>query len=222
MAGQLRDFARRALAAVVVCGAVVFSGVAGAQPAQAIEPHSAPMFTSPAQTSVAAKTPLQFEITTSGVPAALVRALHLPPWLVLSDNNDGSADLTGTPPRAATTTVQLVAGNHHGGQAQQTLTITAFTTPKFISDHRTLDAPGETVFVAVNARGFPTPTLSSADLPSWATLTDNRDGTGTLTATPPTTGTFVFTLTATNIGGSTDQLFTLRVKKGVIGRAANS
>jgi hypothetical protein len=208
-----------ALAAVVICSAAVFSGVAGAQPAQAIEPQSAPMFTSPAQTSVAARTPLHFEITTAGVPAALVRALHLPVWLVLTPNNDGSADLAGTPLRAGTTTVQLVAGNHHGGQAKQTLTITVFTTPKFLSDHRTLDAPGETVFVAVNANGFPTPTLSSADLPSWAALTDNLDGTGTLTATPPTAGTYQFTLTATNIGGSTDQLFTLRAKKGVIGRS---
>ena len=178
---------------------------------------NAPLITSAAQTSVAAKAPLTFTITTANIPNALIHARHLPAWLTLTDNGDGTATLTGTPPRAGTTTLQLIAANAHGPKATQTLTITAFRAPKFISGARTLAAPGQPIFVSVATTGFPSPTVSSADLPAWLTLTPDGNGFATLAGTPPTVGTSTFTLTATNIGGSVDQLFTLRVKNGVGG-----
>lgn len=178
---------------------------------------NAPLITSPAQTSVAAKTPLTFTITTANIPQALIHARHLPAWLTLTDNGDGTATLTGTPPKAGTTTLQLVAANAHGPRATQTLTITAFRAPKFLSGARSVAGLGLSFSLDVATTGSPYPTVSSADLPPWLTLTPVGFGHATIAGTPPTVGTFTFTLTATNIGGSVDQLFTLKVKNGITG-----
>ena len=69
---------------------------------------------------------------------------------------------------------------------------------------------------AITTSGVPSATLSrtGAQFPAWLTLTDNGDGTGTLTGTPPagSGGTYSFTLKAANgFSPSASQNFTLTV-----------
>ena len=67
----------------------------------------------------------------------------------------------------------------------------------------------------VTTTGTPTPTLvqGGAVLPAGVTFVDNRDGTGTLSGTPAagTVGAYALSLTATNVGGSFVQNFSLTV-----------
>ena len=67
----------------------------------------------------------------------------------------------------------------------------------------------------VTTSGTPTPTLvqGGAVLPAGVTFVDNRDGTGTLSGTPAagTVGAYALSLTATNVGGSSVQNFSLTV-----------
>jgi hypothetical protein len=67
----------------------------------------------------------------------------------------------------------------------------------------------------VTTSGTPTPTLvqGGAVLPAGVRFADNRDGTGTISGTPAagTAGNYALSLTATNVGGSFVQNFTLTV-----------
>jgi FKBP-type peptidyl-prolyl cis-trans isomerase FkpA len=87
-----------------------------------------------------------------------------------------------------------------------------------------LTSTGSTTFTigsagsfTVTTSGTPSPTLvqGGAVLPAGVTFVDNRDGTGTLSGTPAagTAGTYALSFTATNVGGSAIQNFTLTVSE---------
>ncbi len=86
------------------------------------------------------------------------------------------------------------------------------------SNHATFDV-GTAGSFRVCTTGVPTDTISAGSgFPSWATFTDNHDGTATIAGTPPNTagGNYTFTITAAN-GNGTDatQSFTLSVPPAV-------
>jgi hypothetical protein len=100
------------------------------------------------------------------------------------------------------------------GTATASITI-ANQPPAFTStDHSSFVVSSAGSF-SITTTGFPTATLSraGAQFPAWLALTDNGNGTGTLTGTPPagSADSYQFTLTATNSAGSASQAFTLYV-----------
>lgn len=75
----------------------------------------------------------------------------------------------------------------------------------------------------VTATGGPTPSFSeSGTLPSGVTFVDNADGTATISGTPASTGSYAFTITATNTQGSVTQNFTLNVYSASLVASGNS
>lgn len=81
------------------------------------------------------------------------------------------------------------------------------STPQITSNPETTSNAGETYtynVTAVDSDGDPI-TLEATTLPSWATFTDNGDGTGVITGTPSDEETYDFTITASDGGAETDE-----------------
>ncbi|MCW2758586.1 MAG: hypothetical protein JWO46_2332, partial [Nocardioidaceae bacterium] len=90
------------------------------------------------------------------------------------------------------------------------------TAPTFTSAATTRFQVGTAGTFGITTTGVPSATLSrlGVGFPAWLTLTDNGDGTGTLTGTPPAGfgGSYTFTLKAANgFSPSASQNFTLNV-----------
>ncbi|WP_019135849.1 beta strand repeat-containing protein, partial [Cellulomonas massiliensis] len=153
-------------------------------------------------------------ITTTGFPQASLSATGtLPDGLSFVDNGDGTATLAGTPTTAGTSTLTVTAANGVSPSARRTLTVVVQQAPAFSSATdatMTVDQPGSFV---VRTTGSPAAalTLVDGDLPVGLSLTDNGDGTATLSGTPETSGTTSLTLRATNAAGSQEQVLALVV-----------
>jgi len=160
--------------------------------------------------AVKTKNPLPTKTTLSISP-------QLPAGLTFTHHGNGTATIAGTPEAGLSTqTFTISATNTINSTATQTFTLTIDQKPAFTSAAIATFAEGQTTNFKVTTTGFPTATLTASSLPLWATFTDNHDGTGILTGTPPagtinlTPITIPITLTAT---GSTavPQSFTLTV-----------
>lgn len=117
-----------------------------------------------------------------------------PEWLTFEDNGNGTATLTGTPAASEigdhTVLLQVSDGTH---SADQAFTITVSDTPagntppEFTSTEVTAATEGEAYtydITATDADDGATLTITAPTAPEWLTLTDNGDGTATLTGTP--------------------------------------
>jgi hypothetical protein len=82
-----------------------------------------PTFTSVDSATGTAKQAFTFSITTTGAPAPVITASRLPKWLVLTDNNDGTATLHATKAARGKHRVLLTATNG-AGAITQTFTLT--------------------------------------------------------------------------------------------------
>lgn len=165
--------------------------------------------------------------TTAGYPAAttlsatLLSGLPLPSWLVFTDNNDGSAILTGTPPAGSggTFVLQIKAANAAGSNTQA-FTLSIDESPAISSPNSTTFTAGTSgSFTVMTSGGFPTPPALSIDdnldnsrLPAGVSFVDNHDGTALLSGNAAVEGSYTFTIRAGN-GASVDatQSFTLTV-----------
>jgi Putative Ig domain len=78
-----------------------------------------PRFTSSSRASATVGTRLKLEVETSGYPDATVRAVSLPWWLHLVQQEDGSARLAGMPPSPGTYVVRLQASGDSGTTTQR-------------------------------------------------------------------------------------------------------
>jgi hypothetical protein len=161
-----------------------------------------------------------FTVTATGFPTpTITTSAGLPSGVTLTDNDNGTATIAGTP--AAGTggvhIVTLTAANGVGSDATQSFTVTVSEAPAITStDHATFSV-GAAGSVSVLTSGYPTPTLTaSAGLPSGVTFTDNGNGTGTIAGTPAagTGGPHTITLTAANgVAADATQTFTLTVNQ---------
>lgn len=96
-------------------------------------------------------------------------------------------------------------------------TTVAATSPAITSANHAAFAAGVGGSFTVTATGSPTPTLSLTGAPSGVSLVDNRDGTGTLSASSAAAvGTYALTVTASNGVGSAAQAFTLTVDQAAL------
>ncbi len=183
--------------------------------------NDAPTFNSTAVTSATEDTAYSYSITTSDVDgdSLTISATTLPSWLTLTDNGDGTATLTGTPTNSevgdhsvvltvsdgTTTTTQsftIAVGNTNDAPTFDSTAVTSATEDTAYSySITTSDVDGDGL------------TIAAATLPSWLTLTDNGDGTATLTGTPTNSeiGDHSVVLTVSDGTTTTTQSFTIAV-----------
>jgi len=157
----------------------------------------------------------------------------LPAGLKLTSNTGAIA---GTPTATGTAsfTVKVMdssmgaAGSTVGAGPQSftspTLTITVNQAPAITSANSAAFTVSAAGTFTVTTTGTPTPSLAeSGALPAGITFVDNGNGTGTLSGTAGTTGTFPITFTASNgVGSNATQTFTLTVGQPPAITSANS
>jgi hypothetical protein len=185
-----------------------------------IQVNQAPaVTTNPSDQTVQPATSVTFLAAASGVPTPTVQ------W---QRSTNGGASFTNIAGATSTSyTFTAVAGDDGNmyravfTNVVSTATTTAATlhvgtAPAFTSANNTTFAVGTAGEFAITTTGVPSATLSrtGAQFPAWLTLTDNGDGTGSLTGTPPagSAGSYQFTLKAANgFSPSASQTFTLFV-----------
>ena len=174
----------------------------------------APVITSASTATAPVGAAFSFKVITTGYPGPSFGWDNVPPGLTFTDNGDGTATLAGTPTTAGTYDMALSATNLYG-TAQQTLAVTVTQAPAITSGSSATFTAGTGETFMVTTTGSPTPTITeSGPLPSGITLTDNGNGTATLTGTATTgsQGSYPLTISAANgMTPNASQSFTLTV-----------
>jgi hypothetical protein len=197
-----------------------------------IQVNQAPQVTQdPVDQTVAPGDPVTFTAAASGVPTPTVQ------WQVSTAGGGTFSDIGGATSTSYTFNAaagdngnqyRAVFSNGVGSPATSAAaTLTVGTAPSFTSADHTTFAVGTPGSFPIATNGSPNASLSETgtQFPSWLTLTDNGDGTGTLTGTPPAGfgGTYDFTLGAANgISPDASQPFTLTVDEPAGITSANS
>ena len=185
--------------------------------------NDAPSFTSAAVTAATEDAPYTYTITTTDpdVGATLtLTAPTLPAWLAFTPGANGGGTLSGTPSNANVGTHAVVLSVTDGtASIQQSFTITVTNT----NDAPTFTSTAPTSVFAANLYSYAittadvdvgdTRTITSSALPTWLMLTDNGDGTATLSGTPAVSdaGTVNVTLTVNDGDATATQVFTITV-----------
>jgi hypothetical protein len=186
---------------------------------------SVPAISSQQILDINARDQVNFTFTTTGSPtAALTESGALPTGLSFTDNGDGTATLSGqaSPVNNGLYALTITATNS-AGTATQTFYLNvddAQTVPTIISTNSLTESYGVPFSFTIDTTGNPLPSISkvsgSGSLPGGVTLKDNGDGTATLSGelmSASDSGTYTFTIKATNKNGTVDQPFTLTVTK---------
>jgi hypothetical protein len=160
-----------------------------------------------------------------------ISAKMLPTWLTLTDHGDGTATLSGIPTNAnangnqSNTLVDLrlydnVSGDV-GVEAIQAFSLMIFPinhAPTFTTTApataAAVNAPYAYSIVAADVDILPngqTLSFTAPTKPAWLTLTDNGNGTATLSGTPTIVGSYAVTLRVSDGYTTTDQSFTIVV-----------
>ncbi len=165
-------------------------------------PSSFSAQTPPASASTSAAYNYTFVANGFPAPTFSVASGSLPPGLTL---NPATGALSGTPTSGGNYTFTLQATNGQGSATSSPVSIAVSQAPgTFSAQAPPAQVNGGTAITPYQfqANGFPAPTYSVASglLPTGLTLNPT---TGVLLGTPSATGTFVFTLQASNADGST-------------------
>jgi uncharacterized repeat protein (TIGR01451 family) len=137
----------------------------------------------------------QFQATVPGNLPLRYSATGLPAWAQL---NPSTGVLSGTPPVPGTFDFTVTASTGTGPDATVSVSVVAsYIPPTFTADTPPAALVGNPYFYQFAATGIgpQTITFSATGLPPWAQLDPSR---GLLRGTPPTPGTFDFTVTASN------------------------
>ncbi|HVX11311.1 MAG TPA: TIGR03118 family protein [Pirellulales bacterium] len=180
----------------------------------------APAVISADSTTFATGTPGTFTVTTSGFPhAAITTTTTLPTGITLADNGDGTATLATTAAVAAGSYQFTISVSSSSGTATQsfTLTVANAQAPAFTSNGSTTFTTGTAGSFTITTTGAPSAAIStSSALPQGVTLTDNHDGTATLSGMPAanTGGVYSLVLSANNgVGTTVNQTLQLTVNQ---------
>jgi hypothetical protein len=165
-----------------------------------------------------------FTITTTGFPTnasmVITETGTLPGGVTFTNNNNGTATLSGTPGAntGGTWPISIKASNGIAPDATQSFTLTVNQGPAFTSADHTTFTEGLPGTFTVTTTGFPTNASMSitrtGNLPAGVTFVNNNDGTATLSGTPGplTGGTYPFTIGANNgVTATVNQSFVLTV-----------
>jgi len=203
---------------------------------------AAPMFTSANQVGFMTGVPNSFTIAAGPYVDQIVvtAGSTLPAGLILTDNHNGTATLSGTLVGAGQTlSLQFTASNPSLNPAVRTTPYTATqtfslavlprgdTAPVITSANHATFAMGLLAgdgvsnpynFFKVTTTGLPVPKLTAKYIVNGVAagtvpyLHDNGDGTATIAFAPPGAGTQTFTITATGpLGLTATQIFTLQI-----------
>ncbi len=193
----------------------VFTLTLRRQALQARPPSRAP----PARRSRAAWRAASRSAASGTAPITLaITAGVLPNPLTFTDHGNGTATIAGTPALADAlgAYVVTITATNGGGSTNQafTLTLSSGSAPTFTSAASTTFTRGVGGSFTVSASGTAPITfaITAGALPGPLTLTNNGNGTATISGTPAlgdALGAYPITITATNGGGSTNQAFTL-------------
>ena len=156
--------------------------------------------------------------------ALTITAPTRPAWLTFTNNGNGTATLSGTPVSSASNPVvlQVTDGTTPVQQVFSIAVVPAGgnTAPQFTSTPVTQTSAGAAYSYAISATDADGHTLaiSSTELPAWLTLTDNGNGTATLTGTAPDTGvqSHPVTLTVSDGLAATAQSFTIALNRAPV------
>lgn len=113
----------------------------------------------------------------------------------------GSDTLSGTPTKPGIYFPTVVACNSGGQCASQPFTVTIDQAPGFWGSPNVLFAQNQQNSYTITTYGFPAPSITASNGPAWLTVTDNGDGTATLSGSPPpgtSPNTYSVDLTASN------------------------
>jgi len=158
-----------------------------------------------------------FTVRATGFPAAaIIEKGTLPDGVILVDNGDGAATLSGMPDVGAVGTYSIVyiAKNSVGSNARQTYTLTVEVPPAFTSPSSVSYLAGSKVSFAITTNG----TLSifeSGPLPTGLGFVDKHTGNATILGTigVQNSGNFVLMLTITDGRLTAHQALTLTVNQ---------
>lgn len=190
-----------------------------------------PAITSVNNTTLLAGSTIAFTFTTSGYPIpTLSYTGTLPSGLNFKDNLDGTASLSGIPAEGSGNQylLELKAANGISPDATQTFTLTIQEAPTFTSGTTTSFSNGTSGIFTITTTGYPTTAItysSVPELPSSMILTDNGDGTATLSGTPAPGdgGVYVLSLVGSNgVSPDANQLLTVSIGDGPVITSASS
>jgi len=166
-----------------------------------------PAITSTNNTTFVVGTPGTFTFTSNGYPApAFSYTGSLPAGVSFADNLDGTASLSGTPSEGTggQYPIVLTAANGVLPDITQNFTLTTQEAPAFTSGYIASFTAGVAGTFTITTTGYPNTAItyvSDPALPSTMTLTDNDDGTATLSGTPTTGEGGLYTITLTGSNG---------------------
>ncbi len=183
---------------------------------------TAPSFTSSAPVTATQGATYTYNVTAQDPTpndTLTITAPTKPGWLTLTDNGDGIATLSGIPTNAdvGTHDVVLRVTDSIGQSVDQSFTITVGNTndaPSFTSNPVTTATEGQSYSYSVTATdpdSGDTLTITAPTKPDWLILTDNSDGTATLSGTPDNGNDADVVLQVSDGTASAEQPFTIVV-----------
>jgi Putative Ig domain len=150
----------------------------------------------------------------------------LPKDITFTDNGDGTATIAGTPAAASDLGVYTLnfKAKSSQGTATQAFTLTLNKAPVLNAIASKTAKVGTAFSLNVVSKGYTPAALSAAGLPAGLGLTNNGDGTGSITGTPSVGdgGTYTVTVTAVNPSGMASVSFTMKVTEGPVITSAAS
>ncbi len=131
-------------------------------------------------------------VKATGSPTpSLAEAGTLPVGVTFHDNGNGTGTLSGTPQAGSGGSygITITAANGTSPTVDQAFTLVVNQAPAFTSANRVTWTPGQAnSFSVTTDPGYPGHDVLSLGpkAPTWVSLVDNGNGTGTLSGTPPT------------------------------------
>jgi hypothetical protein len=179
-----------------------------------LQVNQGPSFTSATSTSFQVGVSTTFTITATGAPLpSITKTAGTLPAGVTFSGGTGSATLSGTPQGGtAGAYVLTFTASNSVGSVNQTFTLNVNQPPAITSPSSTTFQVHRAGSFQVTASGYPAPTFSTTGpLPSGVTL--SAGGLLSGTPAPGSSGTYSFTITASNgVSPNATQAFTLTVK----------
>jgi hypothetical protein len=156
-------------------------------------------------------------ISTTGFPTPALREIgKLPPGVRFHDNGNGTATISGVPGgKPAIYPLIIIATNALGQSTASVYNLLVNQVPSFTSVNHSTFTVGVAMSFLVHATGYPAATIGTTSaLPAGLILTDNGNGTVTISGTPSAGSAAKYTLilSASNgVGSAVLQTFTLTV-----------